>query len=191
MDWQQVRINWDLDGVLFPLSEATLLVYNRMYADDLKVEDATTYWLDEMDIKCSTEELHALMAAIRYDEHEGVEPYTSNLRIARTIADLGVPSAVISALMWKFHKSSHGMEKRQFVDRMLGRDFATILTSDKHWCCRTPDDILIDDKVKNIVNWPGRGVLLSVPWNRDDRVPGLDVVEPEHLFDHLKEMLGL
>ena len=184
--WEGVRVNWDMDGVLAPLFDETLKVYNARYGDNLKVTDSTTYWIEEMPLKCPKEAIYDILSSISY---EGMQPYPGMIEVVRAIADLGFASAVVSSLMW-FHKgNTHAVEKRAWIHKHLGTDIAAIFTGDKHWCCRHRDDILIDDKAKNIAQWPGRGVLLAQPWNRDDRKPWMDIVPPNRLQQHLLELL--
>ena len=184
--WEGSRVNWDLDGVLAPLMETTLEVYNKRFNDNLTVDDSTTYWIAEMPLKCSPEEIHTIMAEIPYGS---LSPYPGMIEIVRAIADLGFATAVVSSLMWFHPNNTHAVEKRDWVHKYLGEDIATIFTGDKHWCCRHPGDILIDDKVKNVAQWPGRGVLLEQPWNRNDRVSWMDSCPPSQLQQHLLDLL--
>lgn len=186
--WEGTRVNWDLDGVIAPLFEQTLQIYNAKYDDTLKPSDAKSYWISDLPLKCSADEMHDLMANIDYAD---MTPYPGMVEIARDIADMGFISAVVSSLMWFHPTNTHAVEKRQWVHKYLGKDFATVFTGDKHWCCRHKDDILIDDKPDNIKHWPGRGVLLERPWNRIGREDWMDICPPERLHEHLMALLGV
>lgn len=180
-----MRINWDMDGVLAQLYEVILAEYNRRYDDNLTPEDARTYQISAMPgFRASEEEVWEIIAGVDYAD---VPAYQEVLRIARIFADRGIPSAVVSSLTWH-PPNIHAMMKKSWVQRFLGQDFALILTHDKHWCCRSPRDVLIDDKAATIAKWPGRGILLERPWNRDDRDDRMETVTPEGLYHRL---LGL
>ncbi len=109
------------------------------------------------------------------------------IKVARHFADRGIPSSVVSSLTWH-PPNTHAMMKREWIRRVLGDGFAIIYTHDKHWCCRSPRDVLIDDKPPTIAKWPGQGLLLERPWNRDDRDPQVGSCSPEDLYQRLLEL---
>jgi len=180
----RVRINWDMDGVLVQLHEATIQEYNRRYDHNITTEDSRVYHIaDTPGIRCSREEVWEIIAGIDY---ANIEPYPDMIRLAREFACRGVESAIISSLTW-FPPNTHAMQKREWIRRVLGREFSIIFTHDKHWCCRSPGDILIDDKAETVAKWPGRGILLERPWNRDERA-GIESCPPEQLRRRLLEL---
>ena len=181
-----VRINWDMDGVLAQFHEAVLAEYNRRYDDSLALDDFREYHIaDSPLVRASDEEVWEMIAEVDYAE---VRPYDMMVRIAKHWVSLGAPSAVISSLTWS-PPNTHAMMKRDWIQRFLGEGFAIIFTHDKEWCCRSPRDILIDDKADNIAKWPGRGLLLERPWNRDERPDGMSTVATIDLHGRLQEMV--
>lgn len=182
-----MRINWDMDGVLAQLHETVLAEYNRRFDDSLTAEDTRVYHISEAPgIRASSEEIWEIIADVDYASVPG---YPDVLRIARHFADQGVPSSVVSSLTWN-PPNVHAMMKRQWIKRLLGDDFAIIFTHDKHWCCRSAQDILIDDKAENVIKWPGHGLLLERLWNRDERDPRVESCSPEGLHQRLLELTG-
>jgi 5'(3')-deoxyribonucleotidase len=182
-----VRINWDMDGVLAQLSEVVLEEYNRRYQDDLTVDDLRTFHISKHPrIRCESEEIWEIIAEVDYAQ---VPSYPDLVKVARHFADRGIPSSVVSSLTW-YPPNTHATTKREWVKQFLGDDFVIIFTKDKHWCCRSHRDVLIDDKGATIAKWPGQGVLLERPWNRDERPIGVETVAPEDLYQRLMELTG-
>ena len=183
----RVRINWDMDGVLAPLHEAVLGEYNRRYDHDLTAEDMRLYHFGNTPgIRCSEEEVWEIIAEVDYVD---IETYPRMVQLALEFEGLGIPSAIVSALTW-YPPNAHAMQKREWVHRFMGRGFPVLFTRDKHWCCRGQDDILIDDKAETVAMWPGRGILLERPWNRDERDPQIESCPPERLRERLLELTG-
>jgi len=158
----------DMDGVVAQLEKPWLEMYNRDYNDCLTVEDINDFnWSKCVKPECGNK-------IFDYLKVEGLflncEPY---LESVDALMQLYLDKHDIYFVTKSPTDSRFAyFEKLEWIDKhvpFVGRD-RVICTGQKHM---VRGDVLIDDYPKNLINFPGKRILMDRPWNRQVQEPSL------------------
>lgn len=139
----------DIDGVLYPLVEEGIAIYNKKYNKTLKYEDIKEYKVSDELLQCFGE--------VKYSTNG----YPLNIEYVKRMAEVH-DVYLLTASMKENLK-----EKVEWVDRVLPEIGykKLIVAQDKHLI---ESDVIIDDYYKNLLNHSSKyRFLMNAPYNKD------------------------
>ena len=157
-----MRIGIDIDETIAQHHEVWLDRYNTAFGDWLKPHHITDWDIDRF-VKpaCSKDRLFSFLTP---DMYEVVEPYPGAVLAVELLRQMGHTVMFVSSCgpknesaaaktAWLFR---HGFLRTEHpVDSLLG-------TQDKS---KAPVDVLVDDHIGNLANFPGDRILINRPHN--------------------------
>lgn len=149
----------DIDNVLNNLCEAVLSVYNEDAADNLKVEDIKTYYIENF---------------VKPEFKENFNSYFLNKRVWKRIKLINQCQEYVGRLFRDGHTiifiTSTEPENLKKKANWITRNFPYINVRKSLFSCPKKQymsgiDILIDDAPQNLEGASYKGILLDYPWN--------------------------
>lgn len=160
-----LRIGIDVDEVVAQLHKAWLWRYNSVYGDDLKPEDITDWSIEKfVDRKCGRSIFHYLTP----DLYEAIDPYPGAWEVVNQLRSLGSIYFVSNSRNQAMTDAKIAWLMRHgFLAPDEGWRFIPTVESKS----AAPVDILIDDHVVNVNEFPGWALLLNRPHNLTAKTP--------------------
>lgn len=154
-------IGIDIDNVLNNLCEAVLSVYNEDAADNLKVKDIKTYYIENF---------------VKLEFKENFNSYFLNRRVWKRIQLIEDCQKYIAKLFREGNEiifiTSTEPQNLPKKANWLKRNFPFINIRKALYSCPRKQymsgiDILIDDASHNLYNSNYKGIIFDYPWNRN------------------------
>jgi 5'(3')-deoxyribonucleotidase len=167
----KMRISLDVDEVLRPCVKRAMEVYNEMYGDNVKYETITSWKLEPYFKKCPDVALLFKNCARRIFLEAEPYPYVKEIL---TVLNKNHE-------IWIITHQYNGVE--QYTLQWLHQHklpYHSIVFTPHKFVVKT--DILVDDAIHNLEDFPGRAICMDRPWNQDWK--------GERIFN-LKELLTL
>lgn len=166
-------IGIDVDEVCADMLPEWVRRYNRAYDDTLKVEDITAWDMTQFVKPECGKDIYRLLQAEGF--YHGVKPIPRALESVKVLRQMGHRVVFVSSCVrLTLDMKLEWLVRHEFLPRQASQpDF--IACADKTLAAV---DLLIDDHVKNVEDFPGYAVLVTQPHNARNttevpRIPGL------------------
>ena len=155
-----LKIALDFDETLFPTMEKVLEIYNKRNNTNIVLSNITKYNLHENFSFDVADELLSIF--VDQNVYENLQPYKGAVRTIKTLIESGhevyiATSTDVRNLEWK--------------EQLLQKHFPFIPKDNLiriHNKSLLNVDVLIDDKIDNLISIFADRICLSQPWNQDE-----------------------
>lgn len=154
-----MKIAIDFDEVLFPTLDKVLEVYNKRRDKQLTLSQITTYNLYECLDNAVADELISLY--VDKSIYNNLQPYKGSVKAIKALADKGHELYVATA---------SDMRNMEWKEKLLQRYFPFIPKENViriHNKKLLNVDVLIEDKLDNLIQTFAERVCFNQPWNQD------------------------
>lgn len=153
-----LRIAIDFDSTLFPTMDRVLEIYNKRHGTNIELSQITAYDLHDSLPYDIAEELLSIF--VEKDAYDNLQPYKGAVRAVKTLVEHGceiyvATSTDVRNMGWKedlLQKHFPFIPKNNLV-RIYDKSLLNI-------------DVMIDDKMDNLVRTFADRVCFDQPWNR-------------------------
>jgi 5'(3')-deoxyribonucleotidase len=157
-----VKICIDFDETLFPTLEKVLEVYNKRHEEQLALSQITIYNLYECLDNTIADELISLF--VDKSIYNNLQPYKGSIKAIKTLADKGYEIYVATA---------SDIRNMEWKEKLLQRYFPFIPKENLiriHNKKLLNVDVLIEDKLDNLIQTFAERVCFNQPWNYDKNI---------------------
>jgi 5'-nucleotidase len=154
----------DVDGVVVDLVTQVLAIYNARYVDDIPVEKITDWDIDQfVKPECGMKIYEIFEAPGIYDF---VEPFPGALNTINWLREVGHRVVFVTTPA----PGTEGVKQKWLIQHgflplpSYGYSSDYVEARDKSLIAA---DLLLDDNYDNVLKFPGIGVLMEQPWNRN------------------------
>lgn len=154
-----MRIAIDFDETLFPTLDKVLELYNKRHDEQLTHSQLTTYNLYECLDNTVADELLALF--VDKSVYNNLQPYKGSIKAVKTLVDKGYEIYVATA---------SDIRNMEWKEKLLQRYFPFIPKENLiriHNKKLLNVDVLIEDKLDNLIQTFADRVCFNQPWNQD------------------------
>ncbi len=154
-----LRIAIDFDSTLFPTLEKVLETYNKRHDTNIEMSQITTYSLYECLDNSIADELISLF--VDKNAYNNLQPYKGSIKAIKTLADKGHEIYVATA---------SDIRNMEWKEKLLQRYFPFIPKENLiriHNKKLLNVDVLIEDKLDNLIQTFAERVCFDQPWNQD------------------------
>lgn len=154
-----MKIAIDFDEVLFPTLDKVLEVYNGRHEKQLLLSQITTYNLYECLDNAVADELISLF--VDKSIYNNLQPYRGSIKAVKTLVDKGHEIYVATA---------SDIRNMEWKEKLLQRYFPFIPKENViriHNKKLLNVDVLIEDKLDNLIQTFAERVCFNQPWNQD------------------------
>jgi 5'(3')-deoxyribonucleotidase len=154
-----VKIAFDFDEVLFPTLEKVLEVYNQRYNANIELSQITTYNIYDSLSSEVADEIVSLF--VEKNIYNNLQPYKGSVKAVKSLADKGHELYVATA---------SDIKNMEWKEKLLQRYFPFIPKENLiriHNKKLLNVDVLIEDKLDNLIQTFAERVCFNQPWNQD------------------------
>lgn len=154
-----MKIAIDFDEVLFPTLEKVLEIYNKKHEEQLTLSQITMYNLYECLDTVVADELISLF--VDKSVYNNLQPYKGSIKAIKTLVDKGYEVYIATA---------SDIRNMEWKEKLLQRYFPFISKENLiriHNKKLLDVDVLIEDKLDNLVQTFAERVCFNQPWNQD------------------------
>ena len=154
------RIGIDFDETLFPTLEKVIEIYNKRHGTNIEISQITTYRLHDNFPTDVADELLELF--VDRDVYSSLQPYKGAVRAVKTLIEQGNEIYVAT---------STDVRNMEWKEELLQKYFPFIPKNNLiriHNKSLLNLDVLIEDKLENLINTFADRVCINQPWNQDE-----------------------
>ena len=155
-----LRIALDFDETLFPTMERVLEIYNKRHNTNIELSNITAYNLYENFSADVADELLELF--VDKDVYSGLQPYKGAVRAIKTLVEQGNEVYIAT---------STDVRNMEWKEELLQKHFPFIPKKNLiriHNKALLNVDVLVEDKLDNLIQTFADRVCFNQPWNIDD-----------------------
>jgi 5'(3')-deoxyribonucleotidase len=154
-----VKIAFDFDEVLFPTLEKVLEVYNQRYNANIELSQIITYNIYDSLSSEIADEIVSLF--VEKNIYNNLQPYKGSVKAVKSLADKGHELYVATA---------SDIKNMEWKEKLLQRYFPFIPKENLiriHNKKLLNVDVLVEDKLDNLIQTFAERVCFNQPWNQD------------------------
>lgn len=155
-----LKIAIDFDDTLFPTMERVLELYNKRHNTNIEVSNITAYSLYENFSTDIADELIELF--VNKDVYNNLQPYKGSVRAIKTLVEHGHEVYIAT---------STDVRNMEWKEDLIQKHFPFIPKNNLiriHNKALLNVDVLIEDKLENLIQTFADRICFSQPWNIDD-----------------------
>lgn len=153
-------IGVDVDDVVANLLEAWVTSYNRIYGDDLSVEDIKDWGITKYVTKCHPEDFYDIIRKRNF--YDCVDPFPGALESIQRLRKVARVVFVTSCSKGTMDQKREWLEMHGFLPTTQKHQHDLVMASDK---ALIRADCIIDDAEHNVDAFPKGGFLIARPHN--------------------------